>query len=172
MVSELSRREWLQRSACGFGSIALAGLLTGDTLAAESTSRDPLAPRPSHHRATAKRVAFLFMHGGVSHVDSFDHKPRLTEYSGRPLPFAKPKFEFAPTGNLLASPWKFRPYAQSGVEVSDLFPQIGLMIDDICVIRSMNGGDQVSHGPAEYQHGKWRLRPTKSRCLDAVWARH
>jgi hypothetical protein len=148
MLTELSRREWLQRSACGFGSIALAGLLTGDTLAAESTSRDPLAPRPSHHRATAKRVAFLFMHGGVSHVDSFDHKPKLTEHSGRPLPFAKPKFEFAPTGNLLASPWKFRPYGQSGVEVSDLFPQIGSMVDDICVIRSMNGGDQVSHGPA------------------------
>lgn len=148
MWTELSRREWLQRSACGFGSIALAGLLTGDTLSAEGSSRDPLAPRPSHHRATAKRVAFLFMHGGVSHVDSFDHKPKLTEHSGRPLPFAKPKFEFAPTGNLLASPWKFRPYGQSGVEVSDLFPQIGSMIDDICVIRSMNGGDQVSHGPA------------------------
>lgn len=148
MLTELSRREWLQRSACGFGSIALAGLLSGDTLAAEGSSRDPLAPRPSHHRATAKRVAFLFMHGGVSHVDSFDHKPKLTEHSGRPLPFAKPKFEFAPTGNLLASPWKFRHYGQSGVEVSDLFPQIGSMIDDICVIRSMNGGDQVSHGPA------------------------
>ncbi|MCY2966438.1 MAG: DUF1501 domain-containing protein, partial [Planctomycetota bacterium] len=66
----------------------------------------------------------------------------------QPLPFPKPKFEFAPTGNLLASPWKFNPYGQSGVEVSELFPQIGSMIDDICVIRSMNGGDQVSHGPA------------------------
>ena len=96
----------------------------------------------------AKRVVFLFMHGGVSHVDSFDHKPKLTELNGRPLPFAKPKFEFAPTGNLLASPWKFQTYGQSGIEVSELFPQIGSRIDDICVIRSMNGGDQVSHGPA------------------------
>ena len=68
--------------------------------------------------------------------------------NGQPLPIAKPKFEFAPTGNLLASPWKFRPYGQSGIEVSELFPRIGSCIDDICVIRSMNGGDQVSHGPA------------------------
>ena len=88
------------------------------------------------------------MHGGVSHVDSFDNKPKLVEENGRPLPFAKPKFEFAPTGNLLASPWKFQRYGQSGLEVSDLFPRIGGCIDDICVIRSMNGGDQVSHGPA------------------------
>ncbi len=88
------------------------------------------------------------MHGGVSHVDSFDHKPKLAEMNGQPLPIAKPKFEFAPTGNLLASPWKFSKYGQSGLEVSELFPEIGSCIDDICVIRSMNGGDQVSHGPA------------------------
>ena len=88
------------------------------------------------------------MHGGISHVDTFDPKPKLKEMNGQPLPIAKPKFEFAPTGNLLASPWKFRPYGQSGIEVSDLFPRIGSCIDDICVIRSMCGGDQVSHGPA------------------------
>ena len=88
------------------------------------------------------------MHGGVSHVDSFDPKPKLAEMNGQPLPIAKPKFEFAPTGNLLASPWKFQKYGQSGIPVSDLFPKIAGCIDDICVIRSMNGGDQVSHGPA------------------------
>lgn len=81
-------------------------------------------------------------------MDSFDPKPKLTELNGQPLPVAKPKFEFAPTGNLLASPWQFQPYGESGIEVSELFPLIGSCIDDICVIRSMNGGDQVSHGPA------------------------
>ncbi|HEX4143389.1 MAG TPA: DUF1501 domain-containing protein [Pirellulales bacterium] len=148
MTTSLSRREWLQRSACGFGNLALLSLLADDARAADSQSANPLAPRQPHHPARAKRVAFLFMHGGVSHVDSFDNKPKLTEHHGRPLPFAKPKFEFAPTGNLLASPWKFQKYGQSGIEVSELFPQIGSCIDDICLIRSMNGGDQVSHGPA------------------------
>jgi hypothetical protein len=93
-------------------------------------------------------VIFLFMHGGISHVDSFDPKPRLTELNGQPLPIAKPKFEFAPTGNLLASPWKFQKHGQCGLEISELFPRIGSLADDLCVIRSMNGGDQVSHGPA------------------------
>jgi hypothetical protein len=148
MTTFFSRREWLRQSACGFGNLALLSLLADDAQATGPQSPDPLAPRQPHHPARAKRVAFLFMHGGVSHVDSFDNKPKLAEHNGRPLPFAKPKFEFAPTGNLLASPWKFQKYGQSGIEVSDLFPQIGSCIDDICVIRSMNGGDQVSHGPA------------------------
>ncbi len=148
MTIPLSRRTWLQRSACGFGNLALLSLLADDARASDPQVAGPLAPRQPHHPAGAKRVAFLFMHGGVSHVDSFDNKPKLTEQNGRPLPFAKPKFEFAPTGNLLASPWKFQKYGQSGIEVSELFPQIAARIDDICVIRSMNGGDQVSHGPA------------------------
>lgn len=143
----LSRREWLRRSACGFGQVALLGLLAGEARATDPRT-GPLAPKSPHFAPRAKRVAFLFMHGGVSHVDSFDPKPKLAEMNGQPLPFAKPKFEFAPTGNLLASPWKFQHYGQSGLEVSELFPRIGGVIDEICVIRSMNGGDQVSHGPA------------------------
>src|SRR5579871_2019433 len=142
-----TRRELLERLACGFGSVALTGLLADECLG-ESNPADPLAPKLPHFPAKAKRVIFLFMHGGVSHVDSFDPKPKLAEMTGKPLPIAKPKFEFAPTGNLLASPWKFSKYGQSGIEVSELFPEIGAVIDDICVIRSMNGGDQVSHGPA------------------------
>ena len=144
-----SRRDWLKRSACGFGHLALLGLTTQNARAANSDSAaSPISPKSPHFPARAKRVVFLFMHGGVSHVDSFDPKPKLAEMNGQPLPIAKPKFEFAPTGNLLASPWKFQPYGESGVQVSDLFPMIGSRIDDICVIRSMNGGDQVSHGPA------------------------
>jgi hypothetical protein len=115
---------------------------------ARSTSPSALAPRPSHFAPRAKRVIFLFMHGGVSHVDSFDHKPKLAEMNGQPLPIPKPEFEFADTGNLLQSPWKFSKYGESGLEVSELFPEIGACADEICMIRSMENGNQVSHGPA------------------------
>ena len=143
----ISRREVLQRAACGFGHVALLGLLAREARsdettairAAESTFNNPLASKQPHFSPRAKQVIFLFMHGGVSHVDSFDPKPKLAEMNGQPLPIPKPKFEFAPTGNLLASPWKFSRYGQSGLEVSELFPEIGSMIDDVCVIRSMNG---------------------------------
>jgi hypothetical protein len=141
----LSRREALRSVACGFGSVALAALLADDASAAPA---NPLAPKAPHFAAKAKRVIFLFMHGGVSHVDTFDPKPKLTEMNGKPLPFAKPKFEFAATGNLLASPWKFHKHGQSGLEVSELFPHLAKGIDRLCIVRSMNGGNQVSHGPA------------------------
>src|SRR5436309_14993263 len=136
----LSRRDLLRQIACGFGSVALAGLLADEAAAAEA-SGNPLAPRAPHFPARAKRVIFLFMHGGVSHVDSFDPKPKLAEMDGKPLPFAKPKFEFADTGNLLKSPWKFKRHGQSGLEISELFPHLGKCADDLCVIRSMNGGN-------------------------------
>ncbi|MGE5191339.1 MAG: DUF1501 domain-containing protein [Deltaproteobacteria bacterium] len=145
-AAPLCRRDALRLAACGFGQVALLGLLGKESQAAPSTN--PLAPKQPHFEARAERVIFLFMHGGVSHVDTFDYKPKLAEMNGKPLPIPKPKFEFAPTGNLLASPWKFSKFGQSGIEVSELFPEIGGCIDDICVIRSMNGGDQVSHGPA------------------------
>src|SRR5437867_3533313 len=142
-----TRRELLGRLACGFGSVALAGLLA-DEAGAEPSAADPLAPKAPHFPAKARGVIFLFMHGGVSHIDSFDPKPKLGAMNGKPLPFAKPQFEFAPTGNLLASPWQFRRHGRSGTEVSELFPHTGSAIDDVCVIRSMNGGHEVSHGPA------------------------
>jgi hypothetical protein len=143
----LTRREALRRTACGFGHVALLSLL-GTPARTETSSVSPLAPKPPQFPAKAKRVVFLFMHGGVSHVDTFDPKPKLAEMNGQPLPIAKPKFEFAPTGNLLASPWKFAKHGDSGVEISELFPRLALQADDVCVIRSMNGADQVSHGPA------------------------
>ena len=142
-----TRRQMLGTFAHGFGSLALASLFADEARAVPAAT-DPLAPKPPHFRARAKRVIVLFMHGGVSHVDSFDPKPKLAEMNGKPLPIAKPKFEFAPTGNLLASPWRFKRYAKCGTEVSELFPHIGAMADEICVIRSMNGGNEVSHGPA------------------------
>jgi hypothetical protein len=143
----LSRRDLLNRVACGFGSVALAGLLAEEAHTAP-TGADPLAPRPPHFPARATRVIFLFLHGGMSHVDTFDPKPKLAEMNGKPLPFAKPRFEFGGTGNLLASPWKFSKHGQCGIEISELFPHIAAQADLLCVIRSMNGGTEVSHGPA------------------------
>jgi Protein of unknown function (DUF1501) len=142
-----TRRELLHRLACGFGGVALAGLLADD-VRGEPSAADPLAPKTPHFAAKAKRVIFLFMHGGVSHVDTFDPKPKLAEMNGKPLPIAKPQFEFAPTGNLLASPWKFKKHGRCGTEFSELFPLLAAQADDLCVIRSMNGGNEVSHGPA------------------------
>ncbi len=141
-----SRRQLLQQIACGIGHTAFLGLAAVEASAEQA--RSVLAPKLPHLPPRAKSVIFLFMHGGVSHVDSFDPKPKLAEWNGRPSPLPKPQFEFADTGNLLQSPWKFRPYGESGLEVSELFPEIGKCADDICVIRSMQNGNQVSHGPA------------------------
>src|SRR6266568_4273749 len=119
----MSRRQALAKSAAGFGSLALASMLA-DSADANSTvdPQSPLAVQPPHIPARAKRVIFLFMSGGPSQVDTFDYKPLLERDDGKPLPFAKPRVQFAPTGNLLKSPWKFQQYGQSGSWVSELFP--------------------------------------------------
>lgn len=101
----------------------------------------------THFAPKAKRVIFLFMSGGPSHVDLFDPKPRLAAMNGQPLPFAKPKLERTKTGNLLASPWQFARHGQSGIEISELFPHIASCADDLCVIRSMVA-DNINHNGA------------------------
>ena len=121
----ISRRRMLQTSAVGFGNLALASML-GE----EAAGNDSLSPQPTHFPGRAKRVIFLFMKGGPSHLDSFDYKPQLQKDDGKPLPFDKPRVQFAPTGNLLASPWKFRKRGQSGIEVSDLFPNVAECVAD------------------------------------------
>src|SRR6185503_2830114 len=132
-----SRREWLARASSGFGLLAFADLLSGQSASPGGADRaaQPYAVRPPHHAARAKRVIFLYMPGGPSHVDLFDPKPRLIQDNGKPLPFEKPKLERTKTGNLLASPWKFSRHGQSGIEVSELLPRTASCIDDICVIR-------------------------------------
>ncbi len=140
-----SRRFLLRRSACGFGMLGLSSLLG----AAEAS--DPLAPKKPHFPAKAKRVIFLFMHGGPSHLDTFDPKPRLIKDHGKPLPFKRPlTFAEGSTGNLLKSPWEFKKYGQSGIEISELFPNVAKHADDLCIIRSMVG-DSVAHGGATLQ---------------------
>ncbi len=143
----LNRRDLLRVSAAGFGSVALAGLLAEQAAATGAPSLSPLAPRPPHFAARAKRVIFLFMHGGPSHIDTFDYKPLLERDHGKPLPFAKPRVVSAPTGNLLKSPWRFRQYGECGAWVSDLFPHVGGIVDDLCMIHSMHGSNS-RHGGA------------------------
>ena len=135
-----SRREFLRRGGAGFGSIALSALLAEEASASAQTPANPLSPRPPHFVARAKRVIFLFMPGGPSQVDTFDPKPRLTRDHGRP----SPKLYLGQQRKLLASPWRFRHHGESGLEVSDLFPQVGALVDHLCVIRSMVA-DDVNH---------------------------
>src|SRR5262249_60782833 len=94
----------------------------------------PPPPPPPHHAAKAKRIIFLFMSGGPSHVDTFDPKPRLARENGKPLPFDMPKLVRTKTGNLLQSPFKFKKHGRSGIEVSELFPHVASCVDDLCVI--------------------------------------
>ncbi|MFM8272595.1 MAG: DUF1501 domain-containing protein [Gemmata sp.] len=132
-----SRRELLGRSALGFGALALADLLH----AADAPARAP------HFAPRAKRVIFLFMKGGPSHLDTFDPKPLLDRDDGKPYPGTRPRVVFAKTGNLLKSPWKFKPHGQSGAPVSELFPHVAGCVDDICFVHSLHGTNPA-HGGA------------------------
>lgn len=151
-IGAYSRRNWLQQLGCGFGGLALADLLHRQLNANTASDRaaNPFAEQPSHHAAKAKRVIFLYMPGGPSHVDLLDPKPRLEVDNGKPLPFEKPKLERTKTGNLLASPWKFTKHGESGIEVSELLPGLASRIDDVCVIRSMYA-DNINHTGAALQ---------------------
>src|SRR5271154_2372885 len=105
-----NRRQLLRRAGAGFGSLALAALLADESGAGQpAVGGNPLAPRPAHFPARAKRVIFLFMPGGPSQVDTFDPKPRLTRDNGKP----SPKLYLGQKRNLLASPWKFSKYGHS-----------------------------------------------------------
>ncbi|MBM3995716.1 MAG: DUF1501 domain-containing protein [Planctomycetes bacterium] len=142
-----SRREWLAQAGCGFGLLALA-----DLLAAQDADRaaNPFAVRSPHFAPKAKRVIFLYMPGGPSHVDLFDPKPELTRCNGQPLPIPRPRLERTRTGNLLASPWRFSQHGQSGTPVSQLLPNVARCVDDLCVIRSLHA-DNINHTGAALQ---------------------
>ncbi len=135
----LSRRQLLLHTGAGFGSLALGALLAEEPRAAPPAA-GPLAPKAPHFKARAKRVIFLFMPGGPSQVDTFDPKPELAKRNGKP----SPKLYLGKQRNLLASPWKFQKYGDSGLEVSELFPNVASCIDDICVLRGMVA-DDVNH---------------------------
>ena len=156
----LGRRAFLCQAGGGIGAVALATLLHGEgclpvAAAAESTNAapNPLAPKSPHFAGRARRVIYLFMHGGPSHVDLFDPKPDLVKYAGQPLPeslgpvMTRRKVAANP---LLPPVLPFRPRGESGLEISDFLPQIAGQADRLCVIRSCHG-DSVNHPQSVYQ---------------------
>ena len=134
LTEPFARRAFFRTGAMGLGFSALTSLLTGKI-------------NPSRFPQRAKRVIFLFMKGGPSQVDTFDYKPALQRDHGKPLPFAKPKVQFAKTGNLLASPWSFDRYGDCGHAISELFPKLSGHADDLCFIHSLHGTNPA-HGGA------------------------
>ena len=134
-IGGFSRREFLSRAGCGFGGVALAALSSEQE--AKADHANPLAPKPSHFPAKARSVIFLYMDGGPSQVDTFDPKPRLRAEHGRPFAMKMEPTQFNNNGSTLGSPWEFRNYGESGLPVSDLFPNVARHADDLAVVRSM-----------------------------------
>src|SRR6478735_5797642 len=131
----LDRRSFLRQAGCGFGAVALAALLAeGELEAAESATAGPLEPKPSHFKARAKSVIYLYMDGGPSQVDTFDPKPRLSAEDGRPFAMKMEPTQFNNNGNTLGSPWTFQQYGQSGIPVSELFPQVAKHVDKLAIV--------------------------------------
>ncbi|MEO7156185.1 MAG: DUF1501 domain-containing protein [Vicinamibacterales bacterium] len=150
---QLSRRQLLRRCGMGMGALALSSVLaqaglasTGDAASSSVAPINPLLPKAAPFPAKAKRVIHLFMNGGPSQVDTFDPKPMLEKYAGKTLPM-----DYLPTerktGTAMPSPFKFKKYGKSGIEISELFPHVGEMADELCVIRSMNA-DVPNHEPS------------------------
>ena len=144
----INRRQALKTTACGFGQLALAGLLNESV----SAAKNPLAARQPHFPPRAKRVIFLFMQGGPSQVDSFDYKPLLDEKDGQTFPFDDARV-IAKTGKRGSSQkvmkplWKFKQHGESGLWASDLFPHMAGQVDKLCMLHSMHT-EGVAHGPA------------------------
>ena len=143
----ITRRDALCKMGAGFGMLSFASLIA-DTFAfsADSPTPAPWMIQDPKFKPKAKHVIFLFMNGGLSQIDSFDPKPMLEKYDGKPLPGETPQHE-RKTGGLMKSPFTFKKYGKSGIEVSELFPHIGECIDDICVVRSVYT-DIPNHEPA------------------------
>ncbi|MFK5924521.1 MAG: DUF1501 domain-containing protein [Verrucomicrobiota bacterium] len=151
----LGRRQALKSAACGFGHLAFAGMLGKQAMAAGTGAApgamNPLAVKQGDLPAKAKRVIFIFMQGGPSHVDSFDYKPRLEKDNGKMRIFDDARTK-AKTGKviehrIMKSLWDYKRYGQCGLPVSDLFPHIAKHADDLCVLKGMHT-EGVAHGPA------------------------
>lgn len=161
-VLPVSRRTLLGQLGTGLGTLGLAGLMLDEGFLSQATAASatsPLAPRAPHFSAKVKRIIHLFMNGGPSQVDTFDPKPKLTKHHGEKPPAAEIKTERR-TGGLMKSPFSFRPYGESGIEVSEIFPEIGKCIDDICVIRSMHT-NVPNHEPSLLMMNSGETQPTR-----------
>lgn len=147
-VPDLTRRDLLFRAGAGFGALALSALLAEEAGAGQTPRRDdPLAPRPPHFTPKAKSIIWLFMEGGPSHLDLFDPKPALERLAGKPLPpsFGRPQTAMGTADNgLLPSKRTFKQYGQSGLWVSDWYPNIAQHVDDMTVLRSCRA-DGLNH---------------------------
>ena len=146
----LTRREFLCRCGMGMGALSLASLFGGfeflNSAQANETYTSPLAPKHPHFPGTAKRVIHIFANGGPSHVDTFDPKPSLDNYAGKLLPMENLKTE-RKTGAAFPSPYKFKKYGKSGIEVSEIFPTVAESVDEMAIIRSMHA-DVPNHEPS------------------------
>ncbi len=144
-ATNASRRSWLRSMAAG--SMLMPGLLSqlmADEAARDATA-DPLAPKATHFPARAKRVIFLFMSGGVSHVDSWDYKPKLIADAGKTVSVNEFQGRKGQFNMFLKRPqWDFTPHGESGTYVSSLFPHMAQCVDDLCLIRSMKS-DHTNH---------------------------
>ncbi len=163
-----TRRDALERLGMGIGALGLASLLaeSSPTSAQEVDTSDPLRPKTPHFAPRAKRVVHFFLNGGPSHVDTFDPKPKLREYAGKPLPTTY--LTERKTAGALPSPFKFQKYGESGLEISELFAKTAEHADDIAVVRSMyaqvpnhepslmlmNCGDSIQSRPS---FGSWLM---------------
>ena len=144
-----SRRELLRRCGMGLGALGLTSLLVdpASAVASESTnSLNPTASRAPHFKPRARRIVHFFLNGGLSHVDSFDPKPALERYAGKPLPYSNLRTE-RKTGAAFPSLFPFRARGQSGLEISDLFPRLAEQADLLCVVRSMKA-NLPNHEPS------------------------
>ena len=148
--SFLTRRQLLSRLGNGFAALGLAGVLGEESARAQggmaAAATMPMAVKAPQFPAKAKRVVFLFMNGGPSHVDTFDPKPMLTKFHGQPLPYSNLPTE-RKTGTCYRSPFTFSKHGQSGIEVSDIFPHIAENVDEMAIIRSMHA-DVPNHEPS------------------------
>jgi hypothetical protein len=144
LPSAMSRREMLRLAACGFGSVAFAGVAARAGAMPsflDDAALSPLAPKKPHFLPKAKRVIFLCMAGAPSHVDTFDHKPELTAMDGK---------SFRGNAKLLGSPWKFRQSGKSGLWISELFPNLAKQADELCLLRGMKA-EIPAHAQASIQ---------------------
>ncbi|HWA96901.1 MAG TPA: DUF1501 domain-containing protein, partial [Pirellulales bacterium] len=151
MLNGFSRREMLQRVGMGFGSVALSALMAELGMSATTESPDlgaassSLAPKQPHFKPRATRIIHLFANGGPSQLDTFDPKPALAKFHGKPLD-KKLTSDKRIGGAAFASPFKFSRHGQSGLDISELFPKLAKHADDLCVVRSMTT-DVPNHEP-------------------------
>ncbi len=137
IMSSISRRRLLQSCSTGFGAVALAGLMADASYAAPTELPPGAALLKTHHAPKAKHVIFCFMSGGVSHIDSFDPKPRLEKDHGKPMPVKVERTMFNNNGNIMASPFKFAPAGKCGMPISSMFPHIAKVADELALVRSI-----------------------------------